>query len=88
MPDQTVILIYRIRHGPASASSDITKSIGVVQACSDQFWSSGTSTGLKSPACHALEFGSHLPTNDEVADAIYDTGGGGGQPYGRWTMSD
>jgi hypothetical protein len=88
MPDQTVILIYRIRHGPASASSDITKSIGVVQACYDQFWSTGTSTGLKSPACRQLEFGSHLPTNEEVADAIFDAGGGGNLPYGRWTMAD
>ncbi|MBI5288259.1 MAG: hypothetical protein HY873_04745 [Chloroflexi bacterium] len=88
MADQTVILIYRIRHGPASASSDIAKSVSVVKACSDQFWSAGTSTGLKSPACHQLEFGSHLPTNEEVADAIFDAGGGGDQPYGRWTMAD
>ncbi len=88
MPDQTVILIYRLRHGPSSASSDITKSIAVVQACTDQFWASGTRTGLKSPACHNLEFGSHLPTTEEVADAIFDVGGGGELPYGRWTAAD
>lgn len=88
MPDQTVILIYRLRHGPASASSDITKSIGVIQACTDQFWASGTSTGLKSPACKQLEFGSHQPTVDEVADAIFDVGGAGELPYGRFTLAD
>jgi hypothetical protein len=88
MPDQTVILIYRLKHGPASASSDITKSVAMVQACTDQFWASGTRTGLKSPACHNLEFGSHLPTVEEVADAIHDVGGGGSQPYGRWTAAD
>lgn len=88
MADQTVILIYKMRHGPTSGASDITKSMGIVQSCSQQFWSSGTSTGLKSPACHNLEFGSHLPTDDEVADAVFEVGGGGDLPYGRWTMTD
>ncbi len=88
MTDQTVILIYRLRHGPTSAASDITKSISVVQSCSQQFWSSGTRTGLKSPGCHNLEFGSHLPTDAEVADAVFEVGGGGDLPYGRWTLAD
>ena len=88
MADQTVILIYKMRHGPTSGASDITKSMGIVQSCSQQFWSSGTSTGLKSPACHNLEFGSHLPTDEEVADAVFEVGGGGDLPYGRWTMAD
>lgn len=88
MEDQTVILIYRLRHGPTSAASDITKSIGVVQSCSQMFWSSGTKTGLKSPGCHNLEFGNHLPTDAEVADAVFEVGGGGDLPYGRWTLAD
>lgn len=88
MTDQAVILIYRLRNGPTSAASDITKSIGVVQSCQKLFWSSGTKTGLKSPGCHNLEFGNHLPTDAEVADAVFEVGGGGDLPYGRWTMAD
>ena len=88
MEDQTVILIFRLRHGPASGAADITKSIGVVQSCSQMFWSSGTKTGLKSPGCHGLEFGNHLPTDEEVADAVFEVGGGGDLPYGRWTLAD
>jgi len=85
---QSVILIYRLRHGPASAASDITKSIGVVQSCSKMFWSSGIKTGLKSPECHNLEFGNQLPTNDEVNDAIFEVGGPVQKPFGRWTLAD
>lgn len=86
--DQTVVLIYRLRNGPASAASDITKSIGVVTACNDQFWAQGKRTGLASPACHNLELGSHLPTAEEVNDALFEVSGAPPAPFGRWTMAD
>jgi hypothetical protein len=86
--DQTVVLIYRLRNGPASASSDITKSISVVTQCNEQFWAQGKRTGLASPACHNLELGSHLPTQEEVDDAVFEVGGTASEPFGRWTMSD
>ena len=78
-----MILIYRLRNGPASAASDITKSISVVTQCSQQFWSIGKKTGLASPACHQLEFGNNLPTDDEVQDAIFEAGGAASEPFGR-----
>lgn len=85
---QSVILIYRLRHGPSSASSDIAKSLLVVKSCSELFWSLGKKTGLASPACHQLEFGNQLPTNDEVNDAISEVGGPVQKPFGRWTLAD
>ena len=85
---QSVILIYRLRNGPSSASSDIAKSLLVVKSCSELFWSLGKKTGLASPACHQLEFGNQLPTNDEVNDAIFEVGGTTQQPFGRWTLAD
>ena len=85
---QSVILIYRLRHGPSSASSDIAKSLLVVKSCSELFWSLGKKTGLASPACHQLEFGNQLPTNDEVDDAIFEVGGPVQKPFGRWTLAD
>jgi hypothetical protein len=85
---QSLILIYRLRHGPSSASSDIAKSLLVVKSCSELFWSAGKKTGLASPACHQLEFGNQLPTNDEVDDAIFEVGGPVQKPFGRWTLAD
>lgn len=85
---QSVILIYRLRNGPSSASSDIAKSLLVVKSCSELFWSLGKKTGLASPACHQLEFGNQLPTNDEVDDAIFEVGGPVQKPFGRWTLAD
>jgi hypothetical protein len=85
---QTVILIYRLRHGPSSASSDIAKSLLVVKSCSELFWSVGKKTGLASPACHQLEFGNQLPTDDEVNDAIFEVGGPVQRAFGRWTLAD
>lgn len=85
---QSVLLIYRLRAGPSSATADITQSISMVRNCSTTFWSSGTSTGLKSPACHSLELGNNLPKDAEVADAIFEVGGGGSLPFGRWTLAD
>jgi hypothetical protein len=52
------------------------------------FWSLGKKTGLASPACHQLEFGNQLPTNDEVDDAIFEVGGPVQKPFGRWTLAD
>ena len=85
---QTVLLIYRLRHGPSSASSDIAQSLVVVKSCSELFWSQGKRTGLASPACHQLELGNQLPTNEEVTDASFEVGGPEQQPFGRWTMAD
>jgi hypothetical protein len=85
---QSVILIYRLRHGPSSASSDIAKSLLVVKSCSELFWSVGKKTGLASPACHQLEFGNALPTTDEVDDALFEVGGAAQKPFGRWTLAD
>jgi hypothetical protein len=85
---QSVILIYRLRHGPSSASSDIAKSMLMVRSCSELFWSAGKKTGLASPACHQLEFGNQLPTNEEVDDAIFEVGGPVQRPFGRWTLAD
>ncbi len=85
---QSLILIYRLRHGPSSASSDIAKSLLVVKSCSELFWSAGKKTGLASPACHQLEFGNQLPANDEVDDAIFEVGGPVQKPFGRWTLAD
>ncbi|MBI5285877.1 MAG: hypothetical protein HY874_12380 [Chloroflexi bacterium] len=85
---QSVILIYRLRHGPSSASSDIAGSLLMVKSCSELFWSAGKKTGLASPACHQLEFGNQLPSNDEVDDAVFEVGGPVTKPFGRWTLAD
>ena len=45
---QSVILIYRLRNGPSSASSDIAKALLVVKSCSELFWAQGKKTGLAS----------------------------------------
>ena len=86
--DNSVILIYRMRHGPLSAGSDITKSIGFVKSCSDRFWSLGKKPGTADPGCTNIGFTTAVPTTDDVDDAIFDVGGGGAQPFGRWTLAD
>jgi hypothetical protein len=85
---QTYILIFRLRHGPSSASSNITQSVKVIQACYDQIWKFHKGA-LASPACHALDYGGTQPTAGQVLDALFEVGakpiGGGG---GRWTLAD
>jgi hypothetical protein len=85
---QTIILIYRVRHGPGSAASDISASISLVQSCFDQFWSSGRGAGLANPACRPMEFGSQRPTQAEINDAFFEVGGIGLKPFGRFTLAD
>jgi hypothetical protein len=94
---QTHILIFRMRHGPSSASSDVAKGAQLIQGCYAQIWSSGDHSGLKSPACRPLEFGSSVPTEDDVNDALREVGfpaGAAGTPagaptdHGRWTLAD
>jgi hypothetical protein len=85
---QSIILIYRLRHGPASASSDIAQSMLFVRSCFEQIWSQGRTSGLAAPGCRPLEFGSHVPTREEVDDAIFEVGGPVQKPFGRWTMAD
>jgi hypothetical protein len=84
---QTYILIFRLRHGPSSASSNITQSVKVIKACYDQIWKFHKGA-LASPACHALDYGGTQPTEGQVVDALFEVGAqavGGG---GRWTLAD
>jgi hypothetical protein len=85
---QTYILIFRLRHGPASASSDITQSAKVINACYDQVWKFHKGA-LASPACHALQYGNVQPTEGQVVEALYEVGvkkvSGN---VGRWTLAD
>ncbi len=87
MEDQTVILIYKMRHGPESGKADITKSMNFIQSSCLPNWSAGKKDAF-AKSCHDLEFGGHLPTDAEVADAFFEVGGAGDAPYGRWTMTD
>jgi hypothetical protein len=85
---QTYILIFRLRHGPSSASSNITQSAKVIKACYDQIWKFHKGA-LASPACHALDYGATQPTEGEVVDALFEVGAqaiSGGA--GRWTLAD
>jgi len=85
---QTYILIFRLRHGPSSATSNITKSASFVQACYDQIWKFHKGA-LASPACHALAYGGTQPTEAEVVDALFEVGAkkvNGGAA--RWTLAD
>jgi hypothetical protein len=85
---QTYILIFRLRHGPSSATSNITQSTKVIRACYDQIWKSHKGA-LASPACHALDYGATQPTEGQVVEALFEVGvqtiNGGG---GRWTLAD
>lgn len=85
---QTYILIFRLRHGPASASSNITQSAKVINACYDQVWKFHKGA-LASPACHALQYGNVQPTEGEVVEALYEVGvktvNGN---VARWTLAD
>ncbi len=85
---QTYILIFRLRHGPSSATSNITKSAAVIKACYEQVWKKHLGA-LASPACHALDYGNSQPTEGQVVDSFFDVGvqkvGGG---PGRWTLAD
>jgi hypothetical protein len=85
---QTLILLYRIRHGPGSAASDIVNSMMLVQNCFTQFWNAGRAAGLAGPACRPMEFGSALPTQEDIDDAVHEAGGLVAKPYGRWTLAD
>jgi hypothetical protein len=85
---QTIILIYRLRHGPASASSDLGQSMLVVRSCFERLWSQGRTAGLAGPECRPMEFGNNVPTREEVDDAIFEVGGPEQRPFGRWTLAD
>ncbi len=85
---QTWILIYRIRHGPASASSDVAKSMTVVQECFNQFWSAGRGAGLGGPSCRPMEYGSDQPTREDIDEAFFEVGSLLTKPFGRWTLAD
>jgi hypothetical protein len=85
---QTLILLYRIRHGPGSAASDIAASMGVVQSCWNSFWSAGRAAGLAGPGCRPMEFGADLPKQEDIDDAVFEAGGLVTKPYGRWTLAD
>lgn len=86
---QSHVLIFRMRHGPASATSDIRKSAELVQNCYAQIWSAGRTSGLKSPACRPLELGANVPTKADVDDALYEVGATPvSTPAGRWTLAD
>lgn len=85
---QTYVLIFRLRHGPSSASSDITQSAKVVNACFNEIWKFHKGA-LASPACHALDYGATQPTEGQVVDALFEVGAksvSGGA--GRWTLAD
>ena len=86
--DQSVLLIYRIRHGPSSASSDMVSSLLLARDCARKFWSAGKHAGLADPSCRPMEFGVQLPTDEEVDDAVFEVGGTGTRPFGRWTLAD
>jgi hypothetical protein len=84
---QTYILIFRLRHGPSSASSDIKRSQAFIQACFDQIWKFHKGA-LASPACHALDYGALQPTEGEVVDALFEVGAKSVGGAGRWTLAD
>jgi hypothetical protein len=84
---QTYILIFRLRHGPSSASSNITQSAKVIQACYDQIWKFHKGA-LASPACHALDYGGTQPTEGQVIDALSEVGARSAGGPGRWTLAD
>ena len=86
--DASVLLIYRIRHGPQSATSDIVSSVLLVRDCNRVFWSAGKRAGLANPSCRPLEFGIQLPTEAEIDDTVFEVGGAGTKPFGRWTLAD
>jgi hypothetical protein len=84
---QTYILIFRLRHGPSSASSNIAQSVKVIKACYDQIWKFHKGA-LASPACHALDYGGTQPTEGQVFDALAEVGARPGVASGRWTLAD
>ncbi len=91
MADQTVVLIYRMRFGPPAGTDRLQGALNVVTACWTEFWSAGTGvSGLKSPACSMIQSGgsNRAPTQEEYEDAVYEVGGPGEKPYGRWTLAD
>ncbi len=84
---QTHILIYRLRNGPSSATSDISGMVKLLDECLDKTWKSGKGGGLAYPMCRPSEFGSSVPTASDVADAEYEVGKGT-MPAGRFTLAD
>jgi hypothetical protein len=88
MTGQTVILIYRMRHGPSTATAQVLASVGFIEQCWEERWSQGVRSALASPACFRLEDGQHQPTREEVDDAVFEVGGLIEKPFGRWTLAD
>ncbi len=87
--DQTNLLIFRARHGPEPGKVDITTAIANMSECSKRFWSAGKRATFGNTGCRNWELGVVPPPTDaEVADAVFELGGGGDAPYGRWTMTD
>jgi hypothetical protein len=87
--DQSVLLIFRARHGPEPGKVDITTAIANMQDCSKKFWSAGKRATFGNLGCRNWELGVVPPPTDaEVADVVFELGGGGDAPYGRWTMTD
>jgi hypothetical protein len=35
-----------------------------------------------------MEFGIQLPSEEEIDDAVFEVGGAGAKPFGRWTLAD
>ena len=87
--EQSVLLIFRARHAPMSGQADITTAIANMHECAKKFWSAGKRATFGNLGCRNWEVGVIPPPTDaEVADAIFELGGGGDAPYGRWTMTD
>lgn len=89
LQDQSVVLIFRMRHGPPEAARRLDASTKVVGNCWTTFWASGKNvSGLASPACNSIELGNHVPTQEEVDDALFEVSGAPPQPFGRFTLAD
>jgi hypothetical protein len=87
--DQSVLLIFRARHAPTSGKADITTAIANMHDCAKKFWSAGKRATFGNTGCRNWELGGVPPPTDaEVADAVFELGGGGDASYGRWTMTD
>jgi hypothetical protein len=89
LADQSVILIYRMRHGPPAGAERLKTSSSLVTNCWTTYWSAGkNASGLQAKACNDIELGSHTPTQDEYEDALFEATGEPARPYGRFTLTD
>ena len=89
LTSQSVVLIFRMRHGPPAAAGRLATSTELIRNCWTTYWSAGRNvSGLQSTACNAVELGNYVPTQDEVDDALFDVGAGPDRPFGRFTLAD